>query len=81
MHRGYCRYGKDRSSLIKQDATVSALKCHQDCQASYACVAFSFSTDLQRGCVLYGGGPYTHGNGRQNSKCYIVYSGKHYANA
>ena len=36
------------------------------------CVAFAYAPGEVNNCDLYGNGPYTHGNGRDNTKCYIM---------
>ena len=46
-------------------------KCQQHCIGNTGCVAFSYSSGSKT-CNLYEGGPYTYGNGKRGTKCYIM---------
>ena len=66
--------------MIKSLTTDSALKCNEECSASIACTAFSFEkgVGLTSNCNLYHKGPYTYGNGRENTRCYIMPGRMHF---
>ena len=74
---GRCRYNSNQHDFIKNLVSTSASKCHVQCQITHNCVAFAFSPKLTgKECDLYEGGPYTIGNGRSGSTCYIMSPGK-----
>ena len=75
---GYCRYGSDERYYYPSGLIVkTAMACLQYCRDLPKCVAFFFETGVQdeSNCLGYIGGPYTYGNGRNNTKCYNMPSG------
>ena len=62
--------------MIEEMNTIYALKCQQKCELRRECVAFSYTPgDTDNNCVLYEGGPYTHGDRDAKSICYIMTKG------
>ena len=56
--------------------TNSDVKCYKKCQKTIGCNAFSFEyNNVLEPCNMYTGGPYTYGNGRVNTKCYVLPKG------
>ena len=70
---GLCLYGRDNHDLIKQLNATDPQECYYQCKIAGDCTAFAFDED-PRGdnCALYRGGPYIKGNGRADTKCYIM---------
>ena len=70
---GLCLYGRDNHDLIKQLNATDPQECYYECKIAGDCTAFAFDED-PRGdnCALYRGGPYIKGNGRADTKCYIM---------
>ena len=52
----------------------SLSKCQDICLAERNCVAFAYKFVRQL-CYVLDKGPYTHGNGFQNTKCYVMTPG------
>ena len=74
---GWCRYGSDNREWIDGFEIKDDAKCYEKCKATNDCVAFSFEyTNVDEPCNTYRGGPYTYGNGRLNTKCYIMPKGR-----
>ena len=58
-------------------AINSDVKCYKKCQKTIGCNAFSFEyNNVLEPCNMYTGGPYTYGNGRVNTKCYVIPKGQ-----
>ena len=58
-------------------ATNNDVKCYEICQNTKGCSAFSFEySAVDEPCNTYTDGPYTYGNDRVNTKCYILPNGK-----
>ena len=77
---GWCRNGVDSETFSGGTGTDenSVTKCKRKCYRNMECVAFSYETPKDSSwfnCKLYKGGPYTHGNGRRNTTCYILQQG------
>ena len=69
---GHCRYGSNKRRKFSYIENVeSAKRCYKECRIVIKCVAFSFTSD-DKDCNLYEGGPYTHGNGKSSSMCYLM---------
>ena len=53
--------------------TADAEECYEKCKSTTGCVAFAYDTNNDNlDCDLYEDGPYTTGNGRADTTCYIV---------
>ena len=51
------------------------MRCYYECVAADNCVAFAYgkySQNTKKNCYLYQGGPYTHGNDRDDTTCHIM---------
>ena len=75
-YAGRCTYGSDERNWIKPVTASNVFKCKQQCLVTGGCVAFSYSKETKDNCILYEGGPYTHGNDRSDTTCYIMPKGK-----
>ena len=76
FHDGWCRYGSDYRGWMEALAINSDVKCYKKCQKTIGCNAFSFEyNNVLEPCNMYTGGPYTYGNGRVNTKCYVLPKG------
>ena len=74
---GWCRYGSDNREWINGFEIKDDAECYEKCKATNDCVAFSFEySNVDEPCNTYRGGPYTYGNGRSNTKCYIMPKGR-----
>ena len=74
---GWCRYGSDNRDWMNGYAIKNDILCHQKCQNTTGCSAFSFEyNDVEEPCNIYAGGPYTYGNGRVNTKCHTIPKGQ-----
>ena len=74
---GWCRYGSDNREWINGFEIKDDAECYEKCKATNDCVAFSFEySNVDEPCNTYRGGPYTYGNGRLNTKCYIMPKGR-----
>ena len=73
---GWCRYGSNERDHIKYITINGALSCKQQCLDTEACSAFSYQPEVKNNCNLYQGGPYTKGDGRAGTTCYIMPKGK-----
>ena len=67
---------EDNSDDSYPDSIVSAqdcTECEEKCRKMSMCVAFSLDLPtVNDNCNLYKGGPYTHGNGKTGTLCYIL---------
>lgn len=55
--------------------TDDAEACYEECKSTTGCVAFAYETGKSspfKDCDLYEDGPYTTGNGRDDTTCYVV---------
>ena len=76
-YSGYCRFESDKKDTIRELNTLNVRACYKECQSTKDCVAFAFDDDdTGNNCDLYRGGPYTYGNGREYTTCYIMPAGK-----
>lgn len=74
---GWCRYGPDRTDWMNSYTIKEERFCYEKCETINDCVAFSYdSNNVDEPCSIYRGGPYTHGNGRYNTRCYLMPKGK-----
>ena len=72
---GYCRYESDDKDILKALAVTNEQHCYEQCQTTI-CIAFAYESNGQNmNCHLYRGGTYIKGNGRENTKCYIMPTG------
>ena len=73
---GKCRYGSDERITLHSLHTTNDKECAKKCNDTSGCTAFSYeyNNDGEQ-CTLYRGGPYKHGNGRPNTKCYLMPKG------
>ena len=71
MDDGLCRYGLDEFKFTESELTTSDIKCHEACQTTDGCTAFSFKTS-DGYCAKYHGGPYTYGTGDVDYRCYVI---------
>ena len=70
---GFCQYGAGNKDVITEIDTYDANGCYYQCKVTDGCVAFSYITNaLYIDCALYRGGPYTKGNGRGLTTCYLM---------
>ena len=69
---GWCRYGSDERDWIHALTIDSSFECKQECIAVSACTAFSYDEGGTNNCNLYRNGPYTYGDGRESTKCYVM---------
>ena len=77
FYEGWCRYGSDNRGWMEGHATNNDVKCYEICQNTNGCSAFSFEySTVDEPCNTYTDGPYTYGNDRVNTKCYILPNGK-----
>ena len=73
---GYCRYGSDDKNWIKELDATNKHNCYEQCQTTDGCTAFAYeSNHPNKDCALYREGPYTYGNGRDYTTCYIMRTG------
>ena len=74
---GFCLYDGGVDNKIKQTKVKSASECMEACSNISECTAFAHEAFLAEPdlCDLYRHGPYTHGNGRNNARCYIIPKG------
>ena len=75
-YAGWCTYGKDKRNWIEPVTANNVSKCKQECLDTTGCVAFSYANETTYNCILYEDGPYTHGNGKSETTCYIIPKGK-----
>ena len=71
---GMCLDASDEYSLMYETQVDSLSTCLAMCLDSRNCVALAFQFERQM-CRLYDKGPYTHGFGVRNTKCYIITPG------
>ena len=72
---GYCLDAADTSDDFRPGhITNDAKGCEEKCKEKEGCTAFSFTSNVG-GCTLYQNGPYTHGDGTENTKCYTINQG------
>jgi hypothetical protein len=70
---GYCRFGSSGRNWISHNSAYNVDACKQLCQNLTMCTAYAWQTgDTPAPCDLYAGGPYTHGDGHANTKCYTL---------
>ena len=69
---GWCRYGSDERNWIESVTVSTYIECEQVCRGNTKCVAFSYKANVNNNCNLYEGGPYTYGDGRTGTACYIL---------
>ena len=70
---GWCRYGNNDTDWMQELVVADVDACRQACRSQQDCTAYSWEEgDSTSPCDLYRGGPYTHGNGRANTTCYIL---------
>ena len=73
---GYCRYGIDEKITTHSLDTTNDKDCAKNCNDAYGCTAFSYEYNKDgKQCILYRGGPYKNGDGRPNTKCYLMPKG------
>ena len=74
---GFCRYGSLVRYEIEHTTVGSASQCMEACSNISECTAFAHEAFLAPSdrCDLYRHGPYTHGNGMNNARCYIIPKG------
>ena len=71
---GFCRYGWEQKTVLKQLDNITPKEIHKQCIDSQRCVAFTFMFNSGDG-TLYEGGPYNKGdpNGWSSAKkCYVM---------
>ena len=71
---GWCGTGDNTDVIIGQTEKDSYSACENKCYEYDECTAFSYETTADPkyyNCQIYKGGPYTHGDGKTNTKCYI----------
>ena len=51
------------------------MDCYARCQSTDDCVAFAYYKNDDTNCDFYRGGPYTYGNGRKDTTCYVMPEG------
>ena len=66
---GTCRYGENEAVYIGDVTLNSVDECKKNCQNTYDCKAYSYSS-TEKDCLLWSSGPYTYGNGVAGYKCY-----------
>ena len=71
--QGGCRDSSENYDVIDQINDVSLDRCMSKCGFTDKCVAFAY-LELKKVCLLYRGGPYTHGTDNQTMKCYVLNS-------
>ena len=82
---GYCRYESNYKDVIKALAVTNEQHCYDQCQTTN-CIAFAYESNGQNmncaNCHLYLGGDDKEykGNGRENTKCYIMPTGNSFCN-
>ena len=69
---GLCRDRSNNRDWLMATTRNSASECRKECGGMNDCVAFSYKTKGEKNCNLYRNGPYTHGDGKNNTKCYIM---------
>ena len=69
---GWCRYGSDNSDWNDAITVIDVLECQQHCIDNTECAAFAYTRWVTINCDLYQGGPYTYGNGKSDTTCYIM---------
>ena len=77
---GYCRYSLnykyDLRNHTSQSTRNTLSKCYEKCKTETTCVAFAYAPNETANCNLYANGPYTYGNRKPNTRCYIMPLGK-----
>ena len=68
---GYCRYGSGESDSIKLKGKDSVSTCQKECAALSNCTAFVYR-NYDQSCFLYRNGPYTYGDYKINTKCFLM---------
>ena len=68
---GYCRYGSGESDSIKLKGKDSVSTCQKECAALSDCTAFVYR-NYDQSCFLYRNGPYTYGDYKINTKCFLM---------
>ena len=68
---GYCRYGSGKSDSIKLKGKDSVSTCQKECAALSNCTAFVYR-NYEQSCFLYRNGPYTYGDYKINTKCFLM---------
>ena len=68
---GYCRYGSGESDSIKLKGKDSVSTCQKECAALSNCTAFVYR-NYDHSCFLYRNGPYTYGDYKINTKCFLM---------
>ena len=75
-YNGFCRFGSGRKNWIFDLDTANAMECYEQCKLRGDCVAFAYNLNFAgNDCDLYRGGPYTYGNGRKDTTCYVMPEG------
>ena len=69
---GLCRDGSGKRDWLNAITKKAASECWEECDVTSGCVAFSYKTEGEINCYLYQKGPYTHGTGKKNTKCYVM---------
>ena len=76
---GCCRDPPDGViNIINGSMESTSIKCKGKCYEDQNCTAFTFEAPPpsdRYNCYTYKGGPYRNGNGRINTKCYIMERG------
>ena len=73
---GYCRDGSDDKDSIRTLEATDYQDCYKQCKITDGCTAFAYDdNDPNEDCALYRGGPYTYGNGKENTRCYNMPTG------
>lgn len=72
---GWCRYGSDAREFIGSVTSNEVSKCKEQCSSTNGCTAFAYTIEASNNCNLYRNGPYTYGNGKEKTTCYIMHSG------
>ena len=78
-HDGWCRYGNEEKDIITSVTKSDSSDCYEECKATNGCVAFAYEDPAfaySTNCDFYRNGPYTHGTGREHTKCYVLPTGR-----